>query len=353
MAPLKKITEPTHNSPESSGDSDRPLVATRPQAAVKKGAAKVPRNGIVNVDSSTTSSKPAKKTSGAAMVSASKSATAKTTSNDDSKEPQKQKGKRVADDTDQGDGTPVRSTKKAKEDGKRISSNPAAKKTTTPARVSSPALDDPSDAQTRPSRRHKTNQGTSSFSDSDASDEEQDDDGNYGEETQHSKRKSKSNSQSMALVIANKTTKGTERKRKPPKAGEDWDAIASKYAEISGLKTECKSTLPNRYNRMKTYFVTMNDEDAITLFKAKIEIDKEQADELWQRVADRVEAIGGLAFEPDALFRNWKKLSLAGNPIALKANYLGTESIDGDGGNKGVEDHDDDQHVEDEEMVLG
>ncbi|PSK40046.1 hypothetical protein B9Z65_7986 [Elsinoe australis] len=159
------------------------------------------------------------------------------------------------------------------------------------------------------------------------------------------------------LVLSNKTRKGTERQRKAPNqpplakqtipktyaecgpadkalvdmrdAGEEWDDIAAKYAEISGLKTDCKSTLPNRYNRMKTYFVTMNDEDAIALFQAKLQVDKEQADELWGRVAARVEEIGGMAYTPDALYRNWKRLSLAGDTVALKAKGLLIEGGDG------------------------
>ncbi|KAF2219586.1 hypothetical protein BDZ85DRAFT_268682 [Elsinoe ampelina] len=166
--------------------------------------------------------------------------------------------------------------------------------------------------------------------------------------------------QNMQMVVykSRTTIRGTARKRKAPSkppiakqpipksyaecneadkalidmrdAGEDWDTITARYGEISGLHTDCKSTLPNRYNRMKTNFVTINDEDAIVLFQAKIEVDKQMADELWGRVAEKVEEMGGMLYTPDALFRNWKRLCLAGDPIAVKSRQgqLNTQQTD-------------------------
>ncbi|KAG8629937.1 hypothetical protein KVT40_001556 [Elsinoe batatas] len=150
----------------------------------------------------------------------------------------------------------------------------------------------------------------SASQDSDAGEEYKDEDGK----------------QKMQMVVykSRTTVRGTARKRKAPSkppiakqpipksyaecneadkalidmrdAGEDWDTITARYGEISGLHTDCKSTLPNRYNRMKTNFVTINDEDAIVLFQAKIEVDKQMADELWERVAEKVEEMGGMPY---------------------------------------------------------
>ncbi|KAF4550097.1 Hypothetical protein D9617_18g032880 [Elsinoe fawcettii] len=226
-------------------------------------------------------------------------------------------------------------------------STPVAKKAITPATKKTQSSREPdeddvpadrSHSKTTPttgSRKRKTPVAISSGSES----EEEDNDDDYDEQT----------GESMQMVVfrPNTTVRGTARKRNAPKkpvlakqsiprsyaecgeadkalvdmrdAGEEWDAIATKYAEISGITTDCKSTLPNRYSRMKTNFVTMNDEDAIILFQAKIEIDKQMADELWGRVAEKVEELGGMPYTADALFRNWKRLCLAGDPVAVKS----------------------------------
>ena len=80
---------------------------------------------------------------------------------------------------------------------------------------------------------------------------------------------------------------------KTPQAGESWIQISSRYTELSGLSTECKSTLPNRYTRMKAKFAMLRHEDAVLLVRAKVEVDKAQAAEKWQRIAETVVENGG------------------------------------------------------------
>lgn len=55
-----------------------------------------------------------------------------------------------------------------------------------------------------------------------------------------------------------------------------------------------KSTLPNRYERMKNKFVNVLEEDNVKIIQAKLAIDAEfEAKERWQRVIARVHELGG------------------------------------------------------------
>ncbi|GAM84644.1 hypothetical protein ANO11243_026430 [Dothideomycetidae sp. 11243] len=104
------------------------------------------------------------------------------------------------------------------------------------------------------------------------------------------------------------------RKKVLSSAGEDWDAIASKYEELGGVRPKSRSTLPNRYQRLKTKFVLVQGRDSVRLIQAKINIEKAQETEKWQRIAQEVENLGGKTYtvrQPQTIGHFFRMLTLS------------------------------------------
>lgn len=72
-----------------------------------------------------------------------------------------------------------------------------------------------------------------------------------------------------------------------------WNKVKQRYSEITG-EDYGKSTLPNRYERLKTNFITIRDEDNVILMEAKKEIEDEFDNTKWDLISQRlVEKSGG------------------------------------------------------------
>jgi len=80
----------------------------------------------------------------------------------------------------------------------------------------------------------------------------------------------------------------------------DWEPLTKGYLNLAGIKDGSrfgKSTLPNRYTRMKDNFAVVRDEDKALLLVAKKEVEEEFEAEKWNRIARAVEAKGGVLYD--------------------------------------------------------
>ena len=79
--------------------------------------------------------------------------------------------------------------------------------------------------------------------------------------------------------------------------GIEWDKVTQEYLRLSKLDgVPCKSTLPNRYQRIKNNFAVVRQEDELLIIEAKKELEKTFEDELWGKVVVLVKRNGGASY---------------------------------------------------------
>ncbi|KAI4729823.1 hypothetical protein E4T49_02420 [Aureobasidium sp. EXF-10728] len=90
-------------------------------------------------------------------------------------------------------------------------------------------------------------------------------------------------------------------------AGQPWAACKARYAELEGIQ-HGSSTIPNRYERLKTAFVNMVPEDNLRLFNIKAKLEDNFNKRKWALIADEITKDGGAKYDPDDLRRRFKQL---------------------------------------------
>ncbi|KAI5219609.1 hypothetical protein AUEXF2481DRAFT_2229 [Aureobasidium subglaciale EXF-2481] len=90
-------------------------------------------------------------------------------------------------------------------------------------------------------------------------------------------------------------------------AGHDWAECKARYDELTGGDYG-KSTVPNRYERLKTAFINMRDEDNLLLFDAKAKLDADYESKKWDLIAAEVHDQGGIFYDPNDLRRRFRAL---------------------------------------------
>ncbi|KAL1305420.1 hypothetical protein AAFC00_002306 [Neodothiora populina] len=157
--------------------------------------------------------------------------------------------------------------------------------------------------------------------------------------------------------------------------GQDWQTIKEKYDAMSGA-TYGHSTLPTRYERLKMNFAIVRDEDASIILTVKREMEKQDAETKWTRIAksvnqkcrerDQNEVASGTIhagtavqpqhpYDPETLQRWYKRLmyeeGFDGTHGLIKVDVdfarSSAEAYDGDG-----EDEEDGDQVDDDEDAI-
>ncbi|KAH0371335.1 hypothetical protein KCU65_g2043, partial [Aureobasidium melanogenum] len=90
-------------------------------------------------------------------------------------------------------------------------------------------------------------------------------------------------------------------------AGHTWNECKARYAEIEGV-THGNSTIPNRYERLKTAFINMREEDNLRLFNIKKKLEDDFNSKKWALIATEIIKDGGAQYDPDDLRRRFKQL---------------------------------------------
>ncbi|KAI9718612.1 MAG: hypothetical protein M1812_004063 [Candelaria pacifica] len=90
-------------------------------------------------------------------------------------------------------------------------------------------------------------------------------------------------------------------------SGKSWAEIRKAWKAKTGEDTG-NSTLPNRYNRLKTNMATFKEEDEPKLLAAKAEIEKANELEFWGKVGVAMEAAGADKYPIKALEKRFKEL---------------------------------------------
>ncbi|KAF2723338.1 hypothetical protein K431DRAFT_311100 [Polychaeton citri CBS 116435] len=88
-----------------------------------------------------------------------------------------------------------------------------------------------------------------------------------------------------------------------------WAVIRQKWEEMTGEKTGV-STIPNRYNRLKDNFSTIQEEYQKVLLEVKREVEDQFALKKWDIIASEMKGKCKARFNPDTLKRQYKKLML-------------------------------------------
>ena len=75
---------------------------------------------------------------------------------------------------------------------------------------------------------------------------------------------------------------------------------------MTGQHDVKRSTLPNRYQRLKDNFAIVREEDTIRIFDAKLKIEANFEDEKWDMIADHVKKHGGDTYSvsPQIQYKN-------------------------------------------------
>lgn len=81
-----------------------------------------------------------------------------------------------------------------------------------------------------------------------------------------------------------------------PQEGKEWREIRRAYAALDGSQ-HGTSTLPNRYERLKTNFVLVRAEDNALIVEVKRDVEDKFAVEKWGLIAEAVEGRGGGAYD--------------------------------------------------------
>ncbi|EON69212.1 hypothetical protein W97_08471 [Coniosporium apollinis CBS 100218] len=144
-----------------------------------------------------------------------------------------------------------------------------------------------------------------------------------------------------------KKTKGTPRQRKAPAAkpaestaiatsvdelsqadkvllkmkeeGKPWAEINDMWEMITGKKP-AKSTLPNRYARLKANIEAVKEDDKPKLFEAKKTVEERFEREKWNQIAAAMKELGTDDYTGAFLQKQFKKLQDAGAATAAAAN---------------------------------
>ncbi|THZ02978.1 hypothetical protein D6C95_03838 [Aureobasidium pullulans] len=90
-------------------------------------------------------------------------------------------------------------------------------------------------------------------------------------------------------------------------AGGSWAECKAAYFKATGIQ-HGNSTLPNRYERLKTAFIDMRDEDNLHLFDAKKDIEEEFNKTKWAMISKAIEDKSGSRIDPMDLKRRFKHL---------------------------------------------
>ncbi|KAG9679176.1 hypothetical protein KCU95_g17718, partial [Aureobasidium melanogenum] len=90
-------------------------------------------------------------------------------------------------------------------------------------------------------------------------------------------------------------------------AGHTWNECKARYAELEGV-THGNSTIPNRYERLKTAFINMREEDNLRLFNIKKKLEDDFNSKKWALIAAEIIKDGGAKYDPDDLRRRFKQL---------------------------------------------
>ncbi|THZ86390.1 hypothetical protein D6C84_02575 [Aureobasidium pullulans] len=90
-------------------------------------------------------------------------------------------------------------------------------------------------------------------------------------------------------------------------AGGSWAECKAAYFKATGIQ-HGNSTLPNRYERLKTAFIDMRDEDNLHLFDAKKNIEEEFNKTKWAMISKAIEDKSGSRVDPMDLKRRFKQL---------------------------------------------
>ncbi|KAI4732232.1 hypothetical protein E4T50_17182 [Aureobasidium sp. EXF-12298] len=90
-------------------------------------------------------------------------------------------------------------------------------------------------------------------------------------------------------------------------AGHTWNECKARYAELEGV-THGNSTIPNRYERLKTAFINMREEDNLRLFNIKKKLEDDFNSKKWALIAAEIIKDGGAEYDPDDLRRRFKQL---------------------------------------------
>ncbi|KAH0083731.1 hypothetical protein KCU60_g15534, partial [Aureobasidium melanogenum] len=90
-------------------------------------------------------------------------------------------------------------------------------------------------------------------------------------------------------------------------AGHTWSECKARYAELDGV-THGNSTIPNRYERLKTAFINMREEDNLRLFNIKKKLEDDFNSKKWALIAAEIIKDGGAEYDPDDLRRRFKQL---------------------------------------------
>ena len=99
-----------------------------------------------------------------------------------------------------------------------------------------------------------------------------------------------------------------------------------------------KSTLPNRYNRIKINMLRLEDGDVVHLFAAKKEVEDTNAAAFWGNVAANMERRGSSKKYPTAfLQKTVRELELQGEEAAADGKDGGAKGGNGGEGMKEVD----------------
>lgn len=120
-------------------------------------------------------------------------------------------------------------------------------------------------------------------------------------------------------------------------AGESWPRITAIYTSLTG-RSVGKSTLPNRYYRLKEKFSAIREEDNARIVAAKKEVDEEFERVRWGRVKERVVAMGGGSYEERVLKRHYHLLVGKGAVDVVDTNASGAGGVGGAGAGAGMGD---------------
>ncbi|CAO1600234.1 hypothetical protein XANCAGTX0491_003934 [Xanthoria calcicola] len=94
-------------------------------------------------------------------------------------------------------------------------------------------------------------------------------------------------------------------------AGHPWSAIRVKWYEMTGQDT-ASSTLPNRYKRLQSIMMELEEGDDEVLVAAKEAVEANMKNTLWMLVAAKMEEMGTRKYPTDFLHKEFKKMEAAG-----------------------------------------
>ncbi|KAF4533816.1 uncharacterized protein LTHEOB_3429 [Lasiodiplodia theobromae] len=93
--------------------------------------------------------------------------------------------------------------------------------------------------------------------------------------------------------------------------GKSWKEIGEAWAAVTGT-APAKSTLPNRYARLRANITTMSEADQQNLIEAKAYVEQKQEQEKWEQIAQRMQELGSAEkFSITVLQKQLQKMEVA------------------------------------------